>query len=368
MPKSYVRIYANGRNITLKDSIGNLEVHTNFNITQSKQNQETLILLNRLGKVADYTKIRKTQLGQSVGRFPDGSKTWNIFKNGTPGSGNLGKNFSKFAETPTFSLNSGFFDKNVRVAIGSKQKNVTLYYTLDGSEPTLKSKIYETPIDIDKTTVLKAMAVSNDKSVYPSFLNYATYFFNEETPLMVVSISGTDSLLALANGNKLSVPLIDTTISGADSLLALANGNKELRPFGSVEIFLEKKLIASAYGEFNKHGEDSWKNNQRALDFECVDGMGHANELGHLAAGTPGNVAGYCEALSRFGTMALPEVVAPAIRQAREGFMVRPYVHYYWAIDQRSTGQVNTEDKLRLSETGRAVYFHPDGSLKRPGD
>lgn len=94
----------------------------------------------------------------------------------------------------------------------------------------------------------------------------------------------------------------------------------------------------------------------------------HANELGHLAAGTPGNVAGYCEALSRFGTMALPEVVAPAIRQAREGFMVRPYVHYYWAIDQRATGQVNTEDKLRLSETGRAVYFHPDGSLKRPGD
>lgn len=94
----------------------------------------------------------------------------------------------------------------------------------------------------------------------------------------------------------------------------------------------------------------------------------HANELGHLAAGTPGNVKGYCEALSRFGTMALKDVVAPAIRQARDGFMIRPYMHYYWAIDQRATGQVNTEDKLRLSETGRAIYFHPDGSLKRPGD
>jgi hypothetical protein len=255
MPKSYVRIYASGRNITVKDSIGNLEVHTNFNITQSKQNQDILILLNRLGKVADYTKIRRTQLGQSVGRFPDGSKTWNIFENGTPGSGNSGKSFSKFAETPTFSLNGGFFDKNIRVAIGSKQKNVKLYYTLDGSEPNLKSKIYETPLDIDKTTVLKAIAVSNDKSIHPSFLNYATYFINEQTPLMVVSISGTDSLLALANGNK------------------------ELRPFGSVEIFKEKKLVASAYGEFNKHGEDSWINNQRALDFECVDGMGYANEL-----------------------------------------------------------------------------------------
>ena len=94
----------------------------------------------------------------------------------------------------------------------------------------------------------------------------------------------------------------------------------------------------------------------------------HANELGHLSAGTPGNVKGYAEALSRFGTMELKDVMAPAIRQAREGFMVRPYVHYYWAIDQRATGQVNTEDKLRLSETGRAIYFHPDGRLKRPGD
>lgn len=94
----------------------------------------------------------------------------------------------------------------------------------------------------------------------------------------------------------------------------------------------------------------------------------HANELGHLAAGTPGNVKGYTEALARFGTMALKDVVAPAIRQAREGFMLRPYVHYYWTIDQRPTGQVNTEDKLRLSETGRAIYFHRDGTLKRPGD
>ncbi|MDR6869331.1 gamma-glutamyltranspeptidase/glutathione hydrolase [Bosea sp. BE125] len=94
----------------------------------------------------------------------------------------------------------------------------------------------------------------------------------------------------------------------------------------------------------------------------------HANELGHLAAGTPGNVKGYSEALSRFGTMDLRDVMAPAIRQARDGFTIRPYVHYYWTIDQRSTGQINTEDKLRHSETGRAIYFHPDGTLKRPGD
>jgi len=94
----------------------------------------------------------------------------------------------------------------------------------------------------------------------------------------------------------------------------------------------------------------------------------HANEIGHLAAGTPGNLKGYTEALARFGTMELADVMAPAIAQAREGFIVRPYVHYYWTIDQRGVGQINTEDKLRHSETGRAIYFHADGTLKRPGD
>jgi hypothetical protein len=64
-----------------------------------------------------------------------------------------------------------------------------------------------------------------------------------------------------------------------DSLLSLANGNKDLRPFGSVEIYKDKKLIASSYGEFNKLGNDSWKNSQRGIDFECVDGMGYSNEL-----------------------------------------------------------------------------------------
>jgi gamma-glutamyltranspeptidase/glutathione hydrolase len=93
-----------------------------------------------------------------------------------------------------------------------------------------------------------------------------------------------------------------------------------------------------------------------------------SNDLGYGSVGTPGNVAGYTEALSRFGTMALREVVAPAIRQSRRGVMVRPYMHYYWALDHGNDGQVNVEDKLRFSETGRQVYVRPDGRLKRPGD
>jgi gamma-glutamyltranspeptidase/glutathione hydrolase len=92
------------------------------------------------------------------------------------------------------------------------------------------------------------------------------------------------------------------------------------------------------------------------------------NDMGYGAVGTPGNVAGYAEALSRFGSMPLREVMQPAIAQAHRGVMVRPYMHYYWAMDHGGDGQVNLVDKLRFSETGRQVYFRADGSMKRPGD
>ncbi len=50
--------------------------------------------------------------------------------------------------------------------------------------------------------------------------------------------------------------------------------------------------------------------------------IGDANVIGHRACVTPGTVAGLTEALDRHGTMSLPEVMAPAICIAEEGFPV----------------------------------------------
>ena len=43
---------------------------------------------------------------------------------------------------------------------------------------------------------------------------------------------------------------------------------------------------------------------------------------GHLASGVPGSVAGLAEALGKYGTMKLADVMQPAIRLAEEGFIV----------------------------------------------
>ena len=72
---------------------------------------------------------------------------------------------------------------------------------------------------------------------------------------------------------------------------------------------------------------------------------------GHLAAGVPGSVAGLAEAHRRFGKLPWAAVVDPAIRLARDGFVVDEYRH-------RSI----SSDSSRLSRfPGSAAQFLPGG-------
>jgi gamma-glutamyltranspeptidase/glutathione hydrolase len=144
--------------------------------------------------------------------------------------------------------------------------------------------------------------------------------------------------------------------------------------FGSMQVFLPRRGVHQVLEFFSRAPLAAtpamWADK---LIGQSRDGFafllqGGISEAGHLAVCTPGNVAGYAEALRLWGTLDWRDALAPAIAQSRRGFMVRPHVHWFWSQDQSASGQVNTIDKLRLTATGRRVYFREDGTLKRLGD
>jgi len=68
--------------------------------------------------------------------------------------------------------------------------------------------------------------------------------------------------------------------------------------------------------------------------FDCIsDEIGRAREvrdrlntIGPRAVAVPGALAGWCEALARFGTLSLEDVLQPAIMLAERGFIISPYL------------------------------------------
>ena len=72
----------------------------------------------------------------------------------------------------------------------------------------------------------------------------------------------------------------------------------------------------------------------------------------------PGVVDGWDKLLKRFGRKKLPEVLAPAIRYAEEGFPVSEIISLYWAAGV---------GKLR-QDTNAARTYLPKGRAPRPGE
>lgn len=253
-PGGFLKVWLSGR-----DEVANGNYHANFKLTQTKKEPETLILMKPNGDIVDNREVKKTRLGHSVGRKDNGSDEWGICPTPTPGlSNNPVSWYNGYAKKPDFSQSAGFYQDSVVVEITSEDTAVVIRYTLNGDQPTAQSLEYTGPITITETTVLKAVAFSTQQGVLASFLEFATYFVNEDFSLPVVSASGTQ-------------------------LLELANGNQDLRPKGSFEMFsTDKERVASVTGELNSHGQDSWVNDQRSIDWVSRDEMGEDNAIEEL--------------------------------------------------------------------------------------
>ncbi|MDH3668718.1 MAG: gamma-glutamyltransferase [Paracoccaceae bacterium] len=143
--------------------------------------------------------------------------------------------------------------------------------------------------------------------------------------------------------------------------------------FGSCQIYDPK---SGRHEVIDFHGKtplaatpDIWEDR---LEGETRDGFGfvlkdNVNDLGYGAVTTPGSLMAYFEAVRDYGTWDWADILAPAVRQAEQGFLVRPHVYHWWTYGA-NLGRVPVQDRLGLSRTGRDNYFRSDGRVKMIGD
>jgi gamma-glutamyltranspeptidase / glutathione hydrolase len=143
--------------------------------------------------------------------------------------------------------------------------------------------------------------------------------------------------------------------------------------FGSMQIYMPKKGF---HGFIDFHGKtpaaatpDMW---QDLIEGEARDGFGfilkgNVNDAGYQSITVPGSLKAYFEAQTEHGVMDWSDIVQPAIDHAERGVVIRPHMHFFWTVND-GMGRVLTTDRLALTPSGRRIYFHPDGTLKRPGE
>ncbi len=96
----------------------------------------------------------------------------------TPGSLN-GESFSGFVGDTKFSIDRGFFEAPFDLVISTDTEGAQIRYTLDGSAPSAtQGQLYSTPIRIDSTTVVRALAVR--EGFRSSNVDTHTYLFPED--------------------------------------------------------------------------------------------------------------------------------------------------------------------------------------------
>lgn len=84
-----------------------------------------------------------------------------------------------------------------------------------------------------------------------------------------------------------------------------------------------------------------------------------ASLYGYLASGVPGTVKGLDYALEKYGTMSRQQVMEPAIKLAREGFI----------LTRADTDVLDTTtDRFKQDPEVARIFLKPDGSAFQPGD
>lgn len=147
---------------------------------------------------------------------------------------------------PTFSQNSGTYNNGISVEIGSNVENANIYYTIDGTLPSVSSTAYSGPIAISSNTDLKAISISEADGT--SEISGVSYSFKTATPKVSVDPGNIEfsQFVTLSSGTE-----------GADIYYTLDGSDPDMDDiaYDGTPIWVDvdfNKLKAVAFSTFDK--------------------------------------------------------------------------------------------------------------------
>lgn len=169
----------------------NGQTHLDFDINNSGE----ILYLYQAKKLIDTFEVLKMNANISKGRNEELETV--IYKTKTLGSKNKGETYQGFNLPVTFSIDGGYIEKGKEVVLKSPGDG-TIYYTTDGSMPTVKSKKYEKPIIINNTVAIKAIVIRDN--YLESDVESRTFIVGRRHDLPVVSITTENNNLYGSSG------------------------------------------------------------------------------------------------------------------------------------------------------------------------
>lgn len=145
-PLNGVTVPAGGRTLIWLDDSGAGGTHGSFKLSKDG---DSLFLSDEAGEILDSMNVPALSYNTSYGRLGDGQAKQGRMT-ATPGLSNADGEplFERAGKEPVFSAESGFYEEGFFLTMEAEE-GMEIYYTLDGSEPSTDSFLYEEPVRIE---------------------------------------------------------------------------------------------------------------------------------------------------------------------------------------------------------------------------
>ena len=207
--------------------------HANFKL---KPEGGILYLLNANGQLIDNVFYPEQHRNISYGRKTDGNSEWVLFEQHSSGKTNNGKKWTtERCSNPEFNNPGGFYNTAINISLVSPMTGDTIYYTLNGAEPTRSHSRY-TPgaaIGISRTSIIRARCFSRNK--LSSDIASCTYFVGERNfKLPVVSVVTEQKNLT---DNTIGIYVVGTNGITGNGMDTPANWNQDWDRAANIELY-----------------------------------------------------------------------------------------------------------------------------------